>query len=183
MSDDIIKLRDQKGMTFEALGKRLGISSSTARKRYVKAKQQITGVCGEGNESSTRGAVPLGDIPKPWREPLKAMIRREVKEILSRAVTAPDEIPPEFPRSSRRMGPRKSEGERVTLTELVVDAELGRLFDELRKEYGGDASRTMEFILWHHFGKPPLSFEAPIESTEEEGTPRTTIDMPDIDRA
>jgi hypothetical protein len=49
---------------------------------------------------------------------------------------------------------------KVTVT---VDKELWKLFQREQKRLGASASRTMDTILWRHFGKPRLSFEDPAE--------------------
>ena len=41
-----------------------------------------------------------------------------------------------------------------------VDQSLLELFERECRKYGGNASRTMDVILWRYFGKPTLSFES-----------------------
>lgn len=112
------------------------------------------------------------------REQIKEIARevyRERIETRQPQAAAVEEFPPETER-----GPVPGDREDRGLREasFTIDDRLWKLFEAERDKLKLSNSRMMDTILRHYFGKPRRSSES-----ESDDKPRTTIEIPDIDRA
>jgi hypothetical protein len=114
------------------------------------------------------------------REQMKETARevcREMIEALQSQAAAIGEFPPE-PDTVRGGAPGRRGNRRYRKASFTIDDELWKLFEAERDKLKLSNSRMMDTILWRYFGKPRLSYES-----ESDDKPRTTIELPEIDRA
>jgi hypothetical protein len=63
----------------------------------------------------------------------------------------------------------KASGKKISIR-VTIDANLFELFDaECRLRFHGNATQTMNEILWLHYDKPKLSFESESEDSAGRG--------------
>jgi hypothetical protein len=126
------------------------------------------------------GKTQSDTIPPAWLRIVREMMQEEVKAMVNAMMTKNTrqakfanvaalttevaELPPRTPRVD---GGRKFRGERATLPGCRVDKSLFDLFEAEREKENRSASELMQAILWHHFGKPKLSFEDDSENVVE----------------
>lgn len=96
-----------------------------------------------------------GDNTKITRAEVADIVRVLVSSMTRLSRDLPDEYPP----SGKIKGSKKHLGTRADLR-CLIDAELlKRIQHEAESRFGGNFSRCMDWIVWHFFGKPKLSFE------------------------
>jgi hypothetical protein len=116
-------------------------------------------------------------IPEKWREPIRQLIREELKAMSAQGAIVPEltERPPTRPKKSKGRG---YAGKKRVLPGSNVDEKLFELFNEFRRQHRLSASEAMETILWVFFNRPHLSYESkPDEKSKSRIAPS------DIDRA
>ena len=113
---------------------------------------------GESGEPCEPCDTSQTKIPPEWVAHLRKLIRQEMQTVLMHE-TDPgvQRLPPPTPRKPKS---KEFEGERETLPGCRVDKVLADLFQKERARSGIGASDLMQRILWEHYRRPALSFEA-----------------------
>lgn len=115
--------------------------------------------------------VILDSLADDDTEVTKAQLAVILRALVSSKTTLPEKLPDEYPPNPKVKGEKKHRGKKADLR-CLIDAELLRLVqNEADSRFGGNVSRTMDWILWHFFRKPPLSFD--VSDTQRE-TDRAT---------
>ena len=119
------------------------------------------------------------EIDAQLREQMREIARevcQEMIESLRPRVVAAEDLPPEPQSIKGKPGRRQNRDyEKISVT---LDSALWEKFKAERDRLKVSNSRLIDIILWQRYGKPRLSFES-----KPNNKPKTTIEMPDIDKA